>query len=297
MSGSVSDDEDRLIWNRSGFHINQDGDIQSVLRSHKSELIGIISRPDTNAIRPIMTRVINELAEKFDLDQSDLYSQLKRVHGSEDVSRMLNWASESDGPTMLGGAFWVLNAMNRNRGKLQKRTMIPAGMINAAAREAAEREALARDLEARAARRNAEARNAAARNAARRNAEARNAAAAATNKNKVRAPLNFWLRANGVRVMSADIEDNKSYILLVTNFATNSDDAFLVKKIGDRLYKVGKYNTGRNNEILYERMVQELVEDAGVAELYKAPDSLQSGSGRKSRRNRRKSRKSRRNRK
>jgi len=186
--------------------------------------------------------------------------------------------------------------------------MTPAGM-----RETAEREALARDLEARAARRNAEARNAAAaerdaltrdlearaarRNAEARNAEARNAAAAATNKNKVKAPLNFWLRANGVRVMSADIEDNKSYVLLVTNFATNSDDAFLVKKIGDRLYKVGKYNTGRNNEILYERMVQELVEGAGVAELYKVPDSLQSGSGRRSRRNRRKSRKSRRNRK
>jgi hypothetical protein len=86
-------------------------------------------------------------------------------------------------------------------------------------------------------------------------------------------------------------------VLLVTNFETNSDDAFLVKKIGDRLYKVGKYSTGRNNEILYERMVQELVEDADVAELYKVPDSLQSGSGRKSRRNRRKSRKSRRNRK
>lgn len=123
MPGLVSDSEDRLIWERSGFHINQGGDIQSVLRSHKGELIGIISSPVTKDIRPIMTTVINELAEKFDLDQSDLYSQLTRVHGGENVSRVLNWASESDGPTMLSGAFLVLNAMNRNRGKLQTRTM------------------------------------------------------------------------------------------------------------------------------------------------------------------------------
>ena len=178
-------------------------------------------------------------------------------------------------------------------------SMTPAGMRETAAREEAAREAAARDAAARdaAARRNAAA---AEREAITRDLEARAArrnAAAAPNKNKVKAPLNFWLRANGVKVMSAAVEDNKSYVLLVTNFETNSDDVFKVTKIGDRLYKVGKYSTGRNNEILYERMVQELVADEGAAELYKVPDSLQSGSGRKSRRNRRKSHRSRKSRK
>ena len=197
-------------------------------------------------------------------------------------------------------------------------SMTPAGMRETAAREAAARNAAARN----AASRNAETRGAAARleaaranirnmearTAARRNAEARNAAAGAgappaPNNKKPTAPLNFWLRANGVKVMSAYVEDNKSYILLVTDFATNSDDVFKVTKIGDSLYKIGTYKTGKNNEILYDRMVQVLIEDEGALELYKVPDSLQSGGARKSRRNRRnhkkssKSRKSRRNRK
>jgi hypothetical protein len=124
------------------------------------------------------------------------------------------------------------------------------------------------------------------------------------NTGKVKAPLNFWLRGNGVRLrgnsvggLSAAVEHNKKYILLVPKLETDSDDVFLVKRTGDRLYKVGKYTTDKNNKIVYNDMDEEQVEGEGELELYKAPDSLQSGSGRKSRRNRRKSQKSRRSRK
>jgi hypothetical protein len=147
-----------------------------------------------------------------------------------------------------------------------------------------------------------EARGAALREAAAeaavRNTSAREAAAAAANKNKIRPPLNFWMRTNGVRVGLEDIEKNKKYILLETNFDNDNDDVFLIQKIGDTIYKIGTYTTDAN-KIVYERMVQEQVMNTANIELYKFPDPLQSGSARKSRnqwrnrRNRRKSKKSR----
>jgi len=182
--------------------------------------------------------------------------------------------------------------------------MTPAGERAAAARNAEAREAAARNAEAReAAARNAEAREAAARNAeareaAARNAEAREAAAGAgappaPNNRIPTAPLNYWLRMNDERVSVEEVEDNKSYILL-----GEDNIPYLVTKIDGSLYKVGKYRTGKNNEIVYERMVQELVANVGASQLFKLPPSLQTGGKRrKSRRNRRKNNKSRKSRK